>query len=260
MIRKTIQRCFNVIGLEVRRKTQPTTPKAPPVEAALGTLGDVKRFLGDIRRRGFSPRGILDVGANKGAWTSMALDVFPGIPVIMIEPQDEMQHRLEVMCLDNKRLHYVKAGAGRASGELTQTIWADLAGSSFLPKEDGILLKENLQRRTQIVTIDQVLVENPEFHPDLVKLDIQGFEIEALSGGEALFGVTEVFIVETSLFRFLENMPLTREVIQFMAARQYEVYDVTSYLRRSRDGALGQIDLAFVKADGVFRQSQEWGS
>jgi len=94
--------------------------------------------------------------------------------------------------------------------------------------------------------------------PDLVKLDVQGFELEVLSGAETTFGRTELFIVETSLFRFLPNQPLIREVISFMADRDYELYDITAHLRRPYDGALGQVDLAFVKADGRFRAEAKW--
>jgi hypothetical protein len=47
-------------------------------------------FLEDIKARGFLPRGIVDVGANRGDWTRMALSVFPGTPVLTIEPQHQM--------------------------------------------------------------------------------------------------------------------------------------------------------------------------
>jgi len=67
-----------------------------------------------------------------------------------------------------------------------------------------------------------------------------------------------VFIVETSLFGFLPRQPVTREVISFMFDRGYELYDITGYQRRPYDGALGQADLAFVKAEGRFRAERKW--
>ena len=228
-------------------------------ESPQGHIGEVDLFLEDIRARGFSPKGIIDVGANRGAWTKLALSKFPNTPVIMIEPQDEMEAPLSELVKIAPNCHYVKAGAGRKPGELVQTIWEDSEGSSFLPPADPALAQAGKQRRTRIVTIDNVLSQDyPQFVPDLVKLDIQGFELEALSGAETLFGRTELFILEASLFQFLPNQPIAREVISFMFARGYELYDIPGRCRRPYDGALGQVDLAFVKANGVFRKVTDW--
>ena len=177
----------------------------------------------------------------------------------MIEPQDEMEVFLSELARTSPNCHFVKAGAGREPGELAQTIWEDYAGSSFLPQVNPDLIRTGKQRKTRIVTLDDVLADDyPQFVPDLVKLDIQGFELEALSGAETLFGRTELFILEASLFPFMSGQPIVREVISFMFARGYELYDVPGFCRRPHDGALGQMDLAFVKSGGSFRKVTDW--
>ncbi len=233
-----------------------------PAAAAAGSaerpIGSISSFLADIRGRGFQPRGILDVGANEGYWIRMALRIFPDTPCILIEPQDEMVPLLTKVTRDFAGVELFKAGAAAEAGRLVLTIWEDLAGSSYLPRVDDRKLQDGTQRWTDMVTLDDLLHERQTFHPDLVKLDIQGYELEALKGGESLFGRTQVFIAETSLFSSSPQEPTTREVVDFMADRGYELYDVTEYLRRPADGALGQIDLAFAKADGLLRKHKSW--
>lgn len=246
VIKSAIKSGLTAIGIEIYRNRG-------------GGIGTLAGFLGDIRARGFKPRGIIDVGANRGDWTRLALSTFPEASVIMIEPQDEMEPYLSKLCGGVGGRHYVKAGAAREAGELVLTIWPDLAGSSFAPEVDSSQLKSGKQRKTPVVTIDSLLCETyPKFVPDLIKLDVQGFELEALSGANTTFGRTEVFIVETSLFGILPGEPITREVISFMFERGYELYDITGYQRRPFDGALGQVDLAFVKSEGRFRSEARW--
>lgn len=66
--------------------------------------------------------------------------------------------------------------------------------------------------------------------------------------------------MEVSLFSFddVPGMPIFREVIDFMGEKGYELYDIPGYLRRPVDGALGQVDLAFVKRAGILCQSNKW--
>jgi FkbM family methyltransferase len=243
----------------LEREPTMTSRSAPSTPASTGRpIGNVISFLQDVRARGFTPTGILDVGANRGEWTRMALSIYPSASVVMIEPQDEMDVPLLSLCRERPSCHHVKAGAGRIEGELIQTISDDLAGSSFLLVPDDDQIRTGRQRRTRVLPIDSILAQYPEFRPGLVKLDIQGFELEALMGGNKLFETTEVFIIETSLFSFMKGCPITREVISFMADRGYEIYDFTEYGRRPYDGALGQVDIAFVKSHGLLRSSNLW--
>jgi FkbM family methyltransferase len=254
-MKRLIRSGLHALGFEIRR-TRPS--QVPKPGSPLRPIGDLKSFLEDTRARDFVPRGLLDVGANRGDWTRLARSIFPDCSVVMIEPQDEMAERLNALCRENSSCHYVKTAVARSEGTLVQTIWEDLYGSSFLPKTDAALLVTGKQRLTAVTTIDKIIAQYSSFHPDLVKLDIQGFEIEALRGGTKLFGLTEVFIIETSLFSFMDGQPIMREVIQFMAEHEYEIYDMFEFGRRPYDGALGQVDLAFVKRNGSLRVNNRW--
>jgi len=214
-------------------------------------------FLEDVAARGFEPRSILDVGANKGDWSRMAAAVFPNASFLLIEPQQEMLAHLQQFCRDFPKARFVEAGAGASPGELTLTIWNDLEGSSFLPEENTSLTRDKKRRNVRIITIDSLYDDETNL-PDLVKLDIQGFELEALKGAQKLFGRTELFILEVSLHEFMPNQPLFSDVVTFMAQRGYEPYDLPGFMRRPLDGALGQADIAFAWRDGFLRNSHEW--
>jgi hypothetical protein len=43
-----------------------------------------------------------------------------------------------------------------------------------------------------------------------------------------------------------------------MADRNYVAYEFLEFLRRPSDGALGQVDVCFVKRDGILRAHNRW--
>lgn len=242
-------------GYELK-KFIPVPPPANPYRP----VGVMEYLLEDLKARGFIPNAIIDVGANKGSWSKSTQFIFPEARFLLIEPQLEMEEPLHKICSQYPQMQYVLAGAGPENTEMVLTVWKDLLGSSLLPPTEEGLQNSGQQRTIPIVTIDSLLQQLQFPLPQLVKLDIQGFELEALKGASSLFGKTEVFILEVSLIPFDNHpdLPLLYDVVHFMQQRGYVTYDFAGFGRRPFDGALGQCDICFVKANGKLRHSNAW--
>lgn len=220
--------------------------------------GEIFILLKFLSRTLTDVKHILDVGAHSSEWIRNAIIHFPGSTAYLIEPLEEMENNLKKFCLEFPGSKYFLNGAGEKEDILYLSLNDTLEGANFLIAENKNLQIRNVQRKVKIITID-TLIENGEIEiPELVKLDVQGFELNVLRGANELFGKTEVFILEVSLFEFMKGIPTFSEVISFMAERGYEVYDFSGFLRRPYDGALGQMDICFVKKDGIFRTSNDW--
>lgn len=258
IIGKLANRMLQPLGYEIISTHYKNTIFAPG--SAKRPVGRMDFLLEDLKVRGLNCRTILDVGANKTNWCRKAKKVYPTANFILIEPQVEMKERLENFCKESPGSVYYLVGAGARKERLVLTVDEQFASSSLLPKPDNQLIESGEQREIEITTIDDLIATSKMPLPELVKLDIQGFELEALKGGERLFAYTEVFILEVSLFPFTNtpDTPLFFEVIQFMLERDYVVYDFPGFLRRPLDGALGQCDICFVKKDGFLRKSNDW--
>jgi len=253
-MKNAVRKLLNSFGYELRR----VTPF--PAGAPQRPVGDMQKLLEDLKFRGLNCKSILDVGANRGDWSRMAKLVYPEAKFCLIEPQTEMEEDLKSFCNGSANSIYIMAGAGPVNEKKYLTVWDDLAGSSFLPKEDDALKGSGKQRVIDMVAIDEIIGPGKFDVPELVKLDIQGFEIEALKGAGKLFGQTEAFILEVSLFSFSDvpGMPVFADIINFMLERDYVVYDFPGFSRRPLDGALAQCDICFVKRNGFLRSSNDW--
>ena len=254
-VKKLIRNLFKNFGYEIfyTGKVSGNYPGGPG-----RPIGNMSKLLQDMKARGLSCSTILDVGANTGHWSRIAKSVFPSSKCILIEPLVETIPALEKFIKDFPGSVHIPFGAGAEATQLTFTVWDDLQGSSFIPDENKTLREKGKQRSIKVVRIDDLIADKQLPIPDLIKLDIQGFELEALKGASSTFGVTEVYILEVSLFRFDPKVPLITDVIRFMEERNYSVYDFPGFLRRPYDGALGQCDICFVKSSGLFRNSVAW--
>lgn len=252
-----ISKILSRFGYQIRR-TSSMQPAPPGTEKR--PVGDMQSTLADFKARGLRCTHIMDIGANRAGWSQLAKQVYTDTKFCLIEPQQELENFLKIFCNESNGSIYFLAGAGAQPEKKYLTIWDDMEGSSLLPQEDEQLKGTGKQREINIITIDELISTGKFPIPELIKLDIQGYELEALKGSSQLFGKTEVFILETSLFPFedVPGMPVFHEVVNFMAERGYVVYDFAGFLRRPYDGALGQCDICFVKKDGFLHSNSQW--
>ncbi len=201
---------------------------------------------------------ILDVGANRGEWSRLAMRSFPHAQCFLIEPQYEMQPHLSAFVKDFPASQTLLAGAGAEPGELTLTVWEDRAGSSFSPDRNDPATQGLERRVVPIVTVDNLIHEKKLAVPDLVKIDVQGFEKEVLKGMPSCFGRTHAFIIEVGLMEFFPKAPIIHDIIGMMAENGYVLYDITDSLRRPYDNALAQCDCVFVLQHSPLRAVKTW--
>jgi len=51
----------------------------------------LEHFFPLLRRLGFAPRHVVDVGAHRGTWTRAAFKYFPNAVYTLVEPQDHLR-------------------------------------------------------------------------------------------------------------------------------------------------------------------------
>ena len=238
-----IKRFIHTVGLRVR-----------PGGRARPGLG---KFAAHLRDRGFIPGTVIDVGVADG--TFELYEAFPEAFHLLVEPMGEFEPAMRKIC-SRYNADYILAAAGDQDEEVPIYFSHDKHGASLVADKSEISSHAQDRRRTHSFRLDKEIRNRGCRSPYLIKVDVQGFEHRVIEGAVGLLADTEVVILETALFRFKEGRPLLDETITFMKQRGFLPYDIFGGYLRPLDNALAQIDIAFVKKEGLFRSSNAFAT
>ncbi len=195
------------------------------------------------------PRVIHDIGANVGTWTCLAKSLYPGAAVEAFEPLEAHKGDFVRWTAPWKdvRLHSVALGPRDGSVTLEMTDFAD--ATSVLPLTDEGRRTFNIapagRREVPMATLDGLVASGLVRAPDLLKLDVQGYEIEALRGGDRSLRGARAVICEVSFRRFYERQPLFAEVVAYLAERGFLLHAFGWSLNAGEP--LSQADALFLR-------------
>ena len=207
--------------------------------------------LAGLASRGFFPASVVDVGAAAGGWTRLALSHWPAASYLLIEPLSERIPELEALASEYPNVHYAAAAAAAKAGTRTFNVSSDLDGSSFL--YEGVE-----ERPVATVRLDDLVARGTAPPPAFMKLDVQGFELDALDGATRALHTCQAVLLEVRLFRGRPGMPMLRDVIEYMAERDFRPYEIADVLRRPLDGAQAQLDVVFAQEGSALLEVEGW--
>jgi len=142
---------------------------------------------------------VFDVGSNKGQFLSMAQAVLcgSGFVVHAFEPSPITYSSLRENTEKYDNVILNNFGLGETAGSFS--LYSDAPGSGLasLSKRrlDHFGLKFNHSETVQIETLNQYCESNHIQHIDLLKLDVEGHELDVLKGGRKMFAQQAVDIV-----------------------------------------------------------------
>ncbi|HVW69233.1 MAG TPA: FkbM family methyltransferase [Steroidobacteraceae bacterium] len=199
-----------------------------------------------LKALGFTPRVIYDIGAHQGNWTRRARSIYPAAHYILFEANFDNEPALHA----SGELYYIAALADRDGDrrELYLPREGINTGASFYRERSAHYASDRLRIemvRTQ--RLDTLCAQHELPAPDLIKLDVQGAELDVLTGAGGLLRGCGALIVELSFLASNQGAPLAPTVMSAIERLGFQCTDVCK-LRRTRTGAVGQIDVLFTNA------------
>jgi len=202
-----------------------------------------------LKKIGFAPETIVDVGAYDGHWARFAIRVFPESYFILIDPLEENAAKLNAFCEKNgPNAEYIKALLSDSEKEVDFYVSnvANKTGSTLYPENSNI---EQLPVKMPALPLDQVLGGNRRY--DFIKLDVQGAEIDILRGSTETLKNTEFIFMEVAMLNYNAGAPLMAETVQFMDGIGFQCIDVGEVLRHTWTFP-AQMNLLFIRKGSRF--------
>jgi FkbM family methyltransferase len=158
-------------------------------------FGDITNVVNLFYRQVYSPPGmslggpILDIGANIGlaaAWFSRCV---PGTAIYCFEP---VAANAELISLNCPSAQVVRAAVGRQAGDIRLSLDPDQIMASSIPCQ-----WPTDEHVFDLVALDEVASVKALPQIGLMKIDVEGMELDVLAGGPETLARTQQLVMET---------------------------------------------------------------
>ena len=201
---------------------------------------------------GNSPITIFDVGAHDGRSIHLYKKHFPNSKIFSFEPTPKTYLQLEKNAekLDNVFIHNVALTSfvGQTEFHLNNS---SLTNSLLESAIKNNILSEIIETKEKITvntnTIDSFCIENKIEKIDILKIDVQGADLEVLKGASDMLKEAKIdlIFVEVEFIELYTNQPLFHDISVFLKSLNYNLYSFYN-MSVAKDGQIIYGDAIFL--------------
>jgi FkbM family methyltransferase len=196
-------------------------------------------------------RTVLDVGANVGQFTLVARRLFPEARIIAFEPLPAACAQFQDIHGSDLQVRLVPAALGPECATVSMHVSTARDSSSLLPitaTQTRLFPGTHESHRENVAVLPLLqAVEGAELSRSvLLKIDVQGFELQVLQGCEPALASIDFVYVECSFVELYLGQALVGEVVAWLGDREFHLAGIGGFT----PGASG----VGVQADLLFRR------
>ncbi|MBI2619511.1 MAG: FkbM family methyltransferase [Ignavibacteriales bacterium] len=235
-LKRWLDRLIGITGYQIRR--QPSLTR----QIARGNY----RWL---QERGIAT--VLDVGANTGQFAAKIRQILPQAMIYSFEPLESCFKELVAVSTRLQPMRCFNCALGSESSLLTMQRNEYTPSSSILPITPRTVdafpsTAKSVEEQVTVRALDELIGELSLKKEILMKVDVQGYELNVLRGAERSLPQIAMIIVETSFVELYKNQPLFHDVYKFLTGREFSYAGNFDQLLSPVNGAVLQSDAIFV--------------
>jgi FkbM family methyltransferase len=182
-------------------------------------------YLAKLKELGVQPKVIFDVGASVLHWTNEAKRVWPDAEFVVFDAVEDCE-----FLYAERGLKYHIGLLSNETGKELDFYQNDYhpGGNSYYKENSDVnpeaskYFNESHRRRLKSVTLDALVRLKPLPIPDLIKMDVQGAELDVLKGSVETIKNIKHIILELQVVEYNKGAPLRDEVIKYMDEQGFD--------------------------------------
>jgi FkbM family methyltransferase len=193
---------------------------------------------------------LVDVGGADGTTASIFLQQLPSAKVIIFEPLKENLEQLKKKFLIEPRVQIIDKAVGSKTGQALLHHAQRNTASSLYPLNQNIrdsifstMLEETGKMPVSVTTLDDVLSDYRSI--GILKLDVQGFELEVLKGAVACLKNTTIIVLEVNNHDGYIGAPKYYVLDEFLRNAHFTLFDIFPSTKDT-NGQLKEWDIIYV--------------
>lgn len=201
---------------------------------------------------------VIDGGAYRGDFSMEVTNRFPSATVYAFEPQKDSFSLLTNNVAGRHNIKPVNCALGENGGEAILYRNAS-AMTNSLSQSTGDALRyfEGYndpvgQEKVEVLTLADFMKREGIQEIDLLKLDLQGYELNALRGLKDRLEQVKAVYIEVEFMRLYEGAPLFSEVDSFLRERGFMFFQFYGLVRSPDNGRLLYGDAIFLNSRHFF--------
>ena len=196
---------------------------------------------------------VVDVGANIGQFAQLIHEILPQAGIHSFEPLREQYMQLERLSKKIPLLQCYPLAAGSENCDKNINANEFSPSSSLLPMTElhassFPFTKHSVAQKVHVRPLDSVLPMAALQKKILLKIDVQGYEMEVLKGAEHLLRQVEVIIVETSFQELYRGQPLFDDIYKFLLEKNFHFHGSLEPVFSTINGEVLQCDAVFIRS------------
>jgi FkbM family methyltransferase len=194
-------------------------------------------------------RTVVDVGANIGQFSLLCRVLFPAARIYAFEPQLKAARRFAELFTADAPVTLFRSAIGVQSGQIDIHVSRRHDSSSLLPISR--MMTEIFPGTDEIGTVAVSIGPLITFisaeqiiGPALLKIDVQGTELEVLKGCDHLLNRFRYIYAELSFIELYKGQSLCSDVIRFLDQQGFHILGINN-LTTDKSGRAVQADFLF---------------